>query len=359
MGRIPVLVAFLVLSLLLRPVVAGENGGDGEYTEVVVQGMGVDSDAALKNALRAAVQQAVGTMIDARTMVENDEIISDRILSHSGGYVAGYDMVGEPKSEGGLVAVRIAAQVKSLELREKLASEKVIVVAFDGKDSSAEAFTRRLQEQSAAEILPELFAGFPAEYMTVKMEGEPRMDEAKKKFVVSVRVSMDTSRVKALIKRLDEFLGSAVESGPQLIRAKVTADKKKVAFGVSATDRTIYLVTSLNAARTNAIIKGYPMNADMVAVLKGMYGRKPSLTIDLIDADGEPIMGDHFTVSVPYATSMTTGGSRLVILPHLTIGSSLFTSEPGTDSAVYNYSFDVSPEEIATIHNVKMEVALD
>lgn len=44
------------------------------------RGVGTTPDAALKDALSQAVQQASGTLVDAKTIVKNEEIMEDRIL---------------------------------------------------------------------------------------------------------------------------------------------------------------------------------------------------------------------------------------------------------------------------------------
>ncbi len=328
-------------------------------TGTAIAAEGADSDASLKNALRAAVQQAVGTMIDAKTMVENDEVISDKILSHSGGYVVKYDVIGEPKSEGGLVTTRIQAVVKSNELRQTLESEKVITVAFDGKDVSAEMFTIRLQTESAAEILPSLFEGFPGDFISVKMEGEPEVDKEKNKFIVPVRVDLDVAKTKAFIKRVDEFFKTA--SKEKAVTSRATVDTRKNRFYLSNlpnASKHIFLMTSLNSARTNAIVKSYPIDADMFSFFNTAFEKIPYMSIDLVDSDGEPIMGKNLHIPKPF--TITPYHDRVAIFPVLNIINGVSdTFDPGKESAVYYIDFDVSPDEVAAIKNVKMEVMID
>src|SRR5262245_65731538 len=67
-------------------------------------------DKAIEDALRRAVEQAVGTIVESETAVENYQLLSDKIYSHSSGYVKDYKVVSE-KTEGGLVRVTVAANV--------------------------------------------------------------------------------------------------------------------------------------------------------------------------------------------------------------------------------------------------------
>ena len=45
--------------------------------EVVASGVGLDPDKALKDALMNAVQQVVGAIVDAETLIKNDDIVKD------------------------------------------------------------------------------------------------------------------------------------------------------------------------------------------------------------------------------------------------------------------------------------------
>lgn len=148
------LLTFLSCAALCCSAVRAADDATSDLTTVVATGLGTDQDGALKNALKAAVEQAVGSMIDAKTVVENDEVISDKILSHSGGYVQKYDIIGEPKEENGLIKVKIQAQVRQMALRSKLAEEKLIAVASvdfkeEAKQLKAERYTKELQSRSA------------------------------------------------------------------------------------------------------------------------------------------------------------------------------------------------------------------
>jgi hypothetical protein len=69
-------------------------------------------DKAVEDALRRAVEQAVGTMIESETAVENYQLLSDRIYSQSSGYVKNYKILSENK-EGNLLRVKIEAEVSS------------------------------------------------------------------------------------------------------------------------------------------------------------------------------------------------------------------------------------------------------
>ncbi len=62
----------------------------GKHTNVVAEGVGLTVDDARKDAFRSAVRQVVGAMIDAETLVKNDQIVADEVLTFSAGMVKGF-----------------------------------------------------------------------------------------------------------------------------------------------------------------------------------------------------------------------------------------------------------------------------
>lgn len=78
-------------------------------------------DKAVEDALRRAVEQAVGTIVESETATENYQLLSDKIYSHSAGYVKSYKIVSENK-DGGLMRIQISADVSSGDLSNDLSS---------------------------------------------------------------------------------------------------------------------------------------------------------------------------------------------------------------------------------------------
>lgn len=70
-----IFLATLAVALLLP--FAAFAADAGQFVDVVATGHGSTVREATKAALRAAVEQVVGTMVDATTLVENDEQINN------------------------------------------------------------------------------------------------------------------------------------------------------------------------------------------------------------------------------------------------------------------------------------------
>ena len=53
--------------------------------EVLSKGFGTTVDLATQNALSQAVREAVGALVDEETLIKNDELIEEKILTFSNG----------------------------------------------------------------------------------------------------------------------------------------------------------------------------------------------------------------------------------------------------------------------------------
>ena len=124
------------------------------YAEKVVQSEGTASvhkgfvdiarDRAIADAQRRAVEQAVGVMISNETLVENFEIISDKILSQSKGYIQSYEVLSEER-EGDLYKVMIEAKVSTARMENDLEAINLLIarkakprlmILFNGSEQS-------------------------------------------------------------------------------------------------------------------------------------------------------------------------------------------------------------------------------
>jgi len=87
-------------------------------------------DRALEDAQRKAVEQAMGTMISSESITQNFQLIDDRILSLSSGYIRTYRIVSESVT-GGELEIEIAAQVGMEKLNDSLQAIKNLIRRMD------------------------------------------------------------------------------------------------------------------------------------------------------------------------------------------------------------------------------------
>ena len=116
---------------------------------VTATGQGATERAALREAMRSAIEQEVGVLVDSHTYVKNYQLIHDDIYTHSEGYVSRYEVL-EKSFASGIHRVTIRAEVseslqsdlmtklqKQALIRENLLDPRIGVVISDSQDRSA------------------------------------------------------------------------------------------------------------------------------------------------------------------------------------------------------------------------------
>ena len=143
--------------------------------EVVVIGIGTDTEKALQNAFSQAIEQTVGVLVDAETVVKNDQLIRDEVLTYSQGYVEKYDIV-KRWEEGGLRHVEVQATVARSKLAEKLKSMKFAVKEVTGDLAAHQFEFDATNEAQATQILSKAMADFDMIKLTkLEIVGKPEI----------------------------------------------------------------------------------------------------------------------------------------------------------------------------------------
>jgi len=93
---------------------------------VITSGYGKNPDEALAQALRNAVEEAVGTYMTSTTRIENDELIEDKILSLSRGFIKDFKKLSEMKVDGE-TKVTVSVIVTKTQILETLKASGVKV----------------------------------------------------------------------------------------------------------------------------------------------------------------------------------------------------------------------------------------
>ncbi len=96
--------------------------------EVTVTGYGTSRDDALRDAMRAAVEQALGTLVNSETLVQNAQVVNDEIYTKSHGFVEDYQIISEQQANGQVaVTARITVNTEpNSKLRTKLQQLRLI-----------------------------------------------------------------------------------------------------------------------------------------------------------------------------------------------------------------------------------------
>ena len=121
-------IVFLFVATPALPAIAQETKTVAAEGVAAIQGNARDiaRDAALEDAQKRAVEQAIGLLIDSQTQVENYQLISDKILSQTKGYIKRYSVSSETV-DSGLLRVRINADVALGRLTEDLSGIGILL----------------------------------------------------------------------------------------------------------------------------------------------------------------------------------------------------------------------------------------
>jgi hypothetical protein len=124
---------------------------------IITTGYGIDKGTALKDAFRSAVEQYVGVLVDADTIVKNDELIKDEILTASNGYIQSYDEVSVKNSDG-IIEVKIKALVESQKVFGKIKSLNITTVGIEGgKGVYSRIVSKQIAKYDVEKILAKAF----------------------------------------------------------------------------------------------------------------------------------------------------------------------------------------------------------
>ncbi len=99
--------------------------------QVTATGYGSTAAEAENDALRVAVENVVGTLLDAQTIVDKNTVLQDEIYTSSRGFIRHYDVLRTQQTAAGAWSVTVAADVDSepdSKLMDALTRERLIAV---------------------------------------------------------------------------------------------------------------------------------------------------------------------------------------------------------------------------------------
>ena len=300
--------------------------------EVIAEGVGATADEAIKDAYRNAVRQVVGAVVDAETLIKDDEVIEDNVLTYSDGFIKGYEEVPESKKvKGGLHRIKIKAQVERRSVIAKLKAANVTMKEVDGKSLFAEAVTQIDAETDGAALLKKQFDGFPQSCITAMVIGKPELveksaDQAKVK--LTVQIEPDLKAYKAFVDKLipildklakdkgeftakygkfnggvnQDFLSAQSNIGDKGFRGHdetvqwmpKLVDGSWNAYNWKKGQVSIAVATNRTKTADSIDYKYYVLDPSLETVLRAVALQAGQCKLQLLDAEGEVIATDRF-----------------------------------------------------------------
>jgi hypothetical protein len=295
---------------------------DEAYSVVVAQGSGKDEKEAKRAAFRDAVSRVVGTLVDAETLVKNDEVVEERILEHSGGFIKTYDVIKSEKTADGLVRIQIKATVERSTVLLKLADAKVATKQVRGPDLLAEKLTKQDARKNATELIAKLMEELP-KVARAEVRGKPRLSPAGDGVIVDIEASVDPKAYKVFAERAvglldkvasvrepgtfegiagcvklfnspDEDFPDPTGSAPPVPPGNYTANAFKTAMNRELVRRSqgagfaVWLMTGREDRGERTKWTYYRVEADYDKAIQASAG-EPKVSVKLLDKDGRAI----------------------------------------------------------------------
>jgi hypothetical protein len=147
----------LILSILTNIVFA---------KNITVTGYGNSKDEALKSAFQNAVEQEVGVLVDSKTVIRNNKLIKNKILTYSNGFIKDYKELSA-NQQMGFWTVKISAIVEHQKLLSKIKKIKIKPKNISGTKQLYAQVVSQVKTKFDAE---ELFKKFYRTFTSVPIE---------------------------------------------------------------------------------------------------------------------------------------------------------------------------------------------
>ena len=180
---------------------------------VVVTGVGLNPGKAKENAFSNALEQVVGVLVDAETIVENDKVIRDQVHTLTSGFVEELDVI-DTWQEDGLHFARIRAKVAAGKLGEKLEKQNVAVRKIPAALLYQRVKHEILNEANAKKMFRSATADFsPDKFMTVEvLDREPEVERTGQRVKLTITYRLSSNPSVCAVGRPTPGLGRGVLS---------------------------------------------------------------------------------------------------------------------------------------------------
>jgi hypothetical protein len=214
----------LLVLAILAPTIAfvAEAADDSSTQHVLVEGVGRTADEAQNDAWRNAVSQVVGTIVDTETLVKNDQLINDQVLTYSRGYIERFSKLSQTEL-GGLFRVKIDAWVKKTSVMEKLVAIQVLHADVDGGSIAAQLATRQENSRNASGLLLKALSPFlRAQHIRIARVTQGQIDV--RADGASIAYDVELALDDAVFQRLRQQLLEVLQSVGSPLQVDVPSD---------------------------------------------------------------------------------------------------------------------------------------
>jgi len=235
-------------------------------------------DKAIEDAQRKAVEQAMGTMISSESVTKNFQLISDRILSLSSGYIEKYRVISE-KEVDGEVEVEIAAIVGMSKLNDSVQAIKNLI--------------RRMDRPKIMVLIAEQSIREEGQQLSEKSRGDVVLSSTS--LGVAENVLIEFFRAKGFDFVDRQALAGQIEIADPLT---LVNDKERIKKIANLTDAQVVIFGQAQARTTGEV--------------QGIYSGQANISLRALKTDtGEIIAATNAHAAVPFVDPSTANTKAL------------------------------------------------
>lgn len=318
-GKKTLLASLLVGALAGGSYTALADEATKEYIEILVDGAGLDKESAMNNAYQNAVKQAVGLYIDAETLIDNNQEVKDKILTHSRGIIDKVEVISD-QNDDGIYRVEILAQVIKQELEEKVKPISSDKASFniDGESLVAAKASKEQQEADAKAILEEIALYIKEEsinWIDFTIDGSPRVSNNHDYVEVDVLATYDFDKYLSIMEKPIEMLEQIALSKTQAVTQAENMNSPIPFRGFSSFPSGNYFLIekwkSNNHQQRKWTFYELPINCDLDLYKIPSFrtfsnNRKITINVEIKSKDNETIslgfknLNDNYNISQAY-----------------------------------------------------------
>ena len=172
---------------------------------VKARGQGGNIDDALKQAFKDAIRKVVGVYVDSLEIVKNEEVIEDRIITHSNAFIKDY-LKTTPFNSG---IIEIEAVVVIDDFESALKNNQITFKAnVSGYALVAETSTKLDGLKDAISVFQNIFQNFPRKITRISASEVKLYNEEKGLYVTNIKIETDPLKYQAFVKETEKALDS-------------------------------------------------------------------------------------------------------------------------------------------------------
>jgi len=279
--RLSVHLVFLMAVLLILVI-----GAFAQSKEIKAKGYGTiydnnkaaARDKAIEDAQRKAVEQAMGTMISSESVTKNFQLISDRILSLSSGYIEKYRVISEKEIDGE-VEVEIAAIVGMSKLNDSVQAIKNLI--------------RRMDRPKIMVLIAEQSIREEGQQLSEKRGGNAVLSSTSLGVVENVLIEFFRAKGFDFVDR--QALAGQIEIADPLT---LVNDKERIKKIANLTDAQVAIFGQAQARNTGEV--------------QGIYSGQANISLRALKTDtGEIIAATNAHAAVPFVDPSTANTKAL------------------------------------------------